>query len=160
MRYVLLAVIAGVGLLGVLLVIAENTGASRRKSQTMHITFRRTGGFFAGRALEGTIDVGASEGKLVSGQYTQTLSAHDVQLIDEGVKAIETLKGDLRDLQKGADQYQYEITIQSPGHKPQKIVIGDTSETSIPVSDKAKEFFTWVRNQITNIPRQASPKTP
>jgi hypothetical protein len=126
----------------------------------MHITFRRTGGFFAGRALEGTIDVGASDSKLISGQYVRPLSAGDLQIVNDGVKAIETLKGDLRDPQKGADQYQYEIAIHAPGRNPQKIVIGDTSNTSVPISAKAEEFFKWLRNQISQIPRQASPKTP
>jgi hypothetical protein len=108
-----------------------SSGILAAGGEVVRITFTRSGGIVAapGLTIEGavSIDAGGAHVTADGGQYTHRVSAGDivdlVKRLDVG--HLFALKKDLRPSSGGAaDQYQYDITLETPDGKRHSLTVG------------------------------------
>jgi hypothetical protein len=123
----------------------------------MRIKFERSGGLFAGNTLEGTVDLSDDKNaQLKSGNYTRKLTPEETRQIREALQStdLSQLTGDLRrtDGGAGADQYQYDITIEMPSGATHTFTVGDgplaPSAAAVP---GVATISGWIRKQAQDI---------
>src|ERR1051325_8156681 len=104
--------------------------AGRQEARIMQIKFERSGGLFAGNTLEGTVDLADEKNAHVkSGAYTRKLAPEETRQLRDALHSanLSRLKGDLRrtDAKSGADQYQYDVTVQMSNGETHEFTVGD-----------------------------------
>ena len=124
---------------------------------SMRIKFERSGGLFAGNTLEGTVDIsGDKNSELKSGNYTRKLTPEETRQIREALQStdLSQLAGDLRrtDGAVGADQYQYDITIEMPSGATHTFTVGDGPlAPSAAAAPGVAAISGWIRRQAQDI---------
>ena len=123
----------------------------------MQIKFERSGGLFAGNTLEGTVDLADEQNAHVkSGSYARKLEPEETRQLRDALHATDLtqLSGDLRriDAKAGADQYQYDVTIQMSNGATREFTLGDGPlAPSAAATPGLAMVSDWIRKQAKDI---------
>jgi len=123
----------------------------------MRIKFERSGGLFAGNKLEGAVDLeNEQNAQIKSGSYTRKLTPEEIRELKEALHSadLSQLSGDLRrnDGKGGADQYQYDVTIQMSNGVTREFTLGDGPlAPTAAATPGLTRIFDWIRKQVKDI---------
>ena len=122
------------------------------------ITFERSGGFVAapGLVVKGTIDLkpdGTAEVRSEVAGYHRQLSSEELLRLRETLDVIDftKLQPELRN-PRAADQYQYEITFQTPDGKTQTVRVDESPASELEKSAPGLgKLADWIRREAAAI---------